>query len=280
MPTSHVLANGLHFHVAEWGSREQPPLVLLHGLASTHRMFHLIIPALAERFHLLAFDQRGHGLSDKPDSGYDFETIASDLDGVVAALGHGERPFRLYGHSWGAYTTLYYAATRPKRVERAVLLDGGIHTISDMYPTWEIAREKMSPPDYANTTLHDIERMIREQWLLPIYRPELEPLALSIFDTRNPNQVKAHLSRDNHLQIAKALWEFQPRHYYPQIGCPLLMVKAIPPGEPISPEVMQDAQRLKQEASQASIVWMQDTVHDIPWHRPDQLLDQLVQFGF
>jgi pimeloyl-ACP methyl ester carboxylesterase len=243
-------------------------------------MFDLIVPALAERFYVIAYDQRGHGLSEKPDSGYDFETIASDLDAVVASLGLGERPFRLVGHSWGAYTTLYYAATRPQRVERAALLDGGIHTISDTYPSWEIAREKMSPPDYSHTSLNDIKRMIREQWLMPIYRAELEPLALSIFDTHDPKHVKAHLSRDHHLQIARALWDFQPHHHFGQVVCPLLVVQAVPPGEQIAHDAANDVERLQQSVAHASVVWMPETVHDIPWHRPDQLLEQLAQYGF
>src|SRR5882757_2054347 len=100
-----VSVGDLQFYVQEWGDRSNPTIVLLHGLASTSHMFDLIAPALGEFFHVIAPDQRGHGLSDKPSSGYDFETIASDLDGLLDA--YGAQQTILFGHSWGAYTALY-----------------------------------------------------------------------------------------------------------------------------------------------------------------------------
>lgn len=106
----------LQIHVQEWGDPGSPLLVLLHGLASSSHMFDLIAPALGDYFHVVAPDQRGHGLSDKPDTGYDFETISRDLDQLLNA--YGVQQAILFGHSWGAYTTLDYAATRPDRVTR------------------------------------------------------------------------------------------------------------------------------------------------------------------
>lgn len=263
--------NGLRFHVLDWGGYSAQPLILLHGLASSGHMFDLIVPGLTKRFQVYAVDQRGHGLSDKPGSGYDFESVARDLDALFDRLIGDVQPV-LVGHSWGAYTTLYFAATRPDRLKRAVLLDGGIRRIADQYPAWREAEEGMSPPRYYNRSQEDIEHMIRHDWLGEIFRPELLPLALSIFDASNPADVHAHLSYDNHMQIAQALWAFEPEIYYRQVQCPVLIVNAVD-----SITALHAMQRYSTTAMQnlraGNLVWMHDTVHDIPWHRPDMLLN-------
>ncbi|MFN8598748.1 MAG: alpha/beta fold hydrolase, partial [Anaerolineae bacterium] len=76
---TYIEANGLRFHALDWGGRGDW-LVLLHGLASQAHIWDLVAPQLIDRFRVIAIDQRGHGLSDKPDSGYDFATITRDLD--------------------------------------------------------------------------------------------------------------------------------------------------------------------------------------------------------
>ena len=267
----------LEFHVQEWGDRRSPMIVLLHGLASTSHMFDLIAPALAEYFHVVAPDQRGHGLSDKPSSGYDFETVSRDLDGLLAAYGVDQAI--LFGHSWGAYTTLYYAATRPERIIKAGLIDGGIRLFSELFPTWAQAEQQMSPPVYNHRSLAEIEQMIQAEWLGAAYRPELLPLALSVFDTSDPNEVHAQLSRDNHMQIARAIWEIHPYQYYLQIECPLLMVNAIAPGEAeADAQIQANVAEAEEIIRGLQVVWMPETIHDIPWQRPDELLAILGQF--
>ena len=115
--TVHVDANTLRFNVQTWGAPSNPPLVMLHGLASTSHMFDLLAPLLADRFYIVAPDQRGHGQSDKPDNGYDFETLVQDVEAIIVAMGL-TTPVRLAGHSWGAFTALYAAAARPALVEK------------------------------------------------------------------------------------------------------------------------------------------------------------------
>jgi pimeloyl-ACP methyl ester carboxylesterase len=277
-PISRYIKPGyLRFHVMDWGGVGKPPLLLLHGLASSCRMFDLIAPRLAADYHVYALDQRGHGLSDQPDQGYDFETIAGDVDRLVDALGYAGVPLVVAGHSWGAYTALYYTATRPDRAAQTVLLDGGIRPIGDSYPTWAEAEIGMAPPVYINRTVDDIRRMIQADWLGAAFRPELQMLALSIFDLSDLADVRAHLKRTNHVQIAHALWAFQPADYYAQIQCPTLIVNAVS-GAEIDPQMASYAQQAEAAISQARVVWMRDTIHDIPWHRPVELTEIMRRF--
>lgn len=274
-----IQAGTLRLRVREWGSTDNPPLLLLHGLASSSHMFDLIAPELSQHWHVIAIDQRGHGQSDKPDDGYDFETLSQDIDAMLTQLALNTVPV-IIGHSWGAYTALYYAATRPQKAARAVLLDGGVRPLQDRYAEWEAARIGMSPPEYHHMTEAKIHSLIRDRWLKDIFRPELEPLAWSIFDRSDPDDIHPYLSRDHHLQIAFHLWSIQPAAYFSQLRCPILMVNAVGSGQEIDP----DLQRRVQEAVRlipsglCKTVWMQDTVHDIPWHRPTELLAVLKDF--
>src|SRR6476661_10211899 len=59
-----------------------PPLLLIHGWPGSWYYWRLVMPALARDFEVVAVDQRGMGLSDMPEDGYDTGTLASDLIGL------------------------------------------------------------------------------------------------------------------------------------------------------------------------------------------------------
>ncbi len=96
--TSHSInVGGLNFHYLDWGGAGTP-ILLIHGLASTVHIWDLVAPHLTTHGHVIALDQRGHGLTEQPDAGYDFATITADLANFAAALGI-QAPFFLVGHS-------------------------------------------------------------------------------------------------------------------------------------------------------------------------------------
>jgi len=114
------VADGLNLRVLRWDSAarsELTPFLLVHGLASNARLWDGMGPRLAAAGHAVAaVDLRGHGLSDKPDGGYDFATISEDLRALIAALGF-DRPV-LAGQSWGAGVVLDFAVRHPERSRR------------------------------------------------------------------------------------------------------------------------------------------------------------------
>jgi pimeloyl-ACP methyl ester carboxylesterase len=96
-----------------------PPLLLIHGWPQTWYAWRMLMPALAEDFEVIAVDQRGIGLSDKPKDGYDTATLANDVVALMAALGH--QRFALYGTDTGMPIAYAVAADHPDRVERLVV---------------------------------------------------------------------------------------------------------------------------------------------------------------
>ena len=93
-----------------------PPLLLIHGWPGSWYYWRLVMPALARDFEVIAVDQRGIGLSDKPEQGYDTGTLANDLAGLMDALGH--QRFAVAGVDTGLLIGYALAADHPGRVVR------------------------------------------------------------------------------------------------------------------------------------------------------------------
>jgi pimeloyl-ACP methyl ester carboxylesterase len=81
----------------------------------------MLMPALARDFEVIAVDQRGMGLSDKPQDGYDTGTQAGDLAALMDALGH--KRFAVVAHDTGFTIAYALAADHPDRVARAALAE-------------------------------------------------------------------------------------------------------------------------------------------------------------
>jgi pimeloyl-ACP methyl ester carboxylesterase len=102
-----------------------PTLVLLHGYPQTWYMWRQVLPALAERYTVVAPDLRGAGASDAPSGGYDKRSLAGDVHGLLRQLGLDE-DIRLVGHDVGAMVGYAYAARYADSVSRLVLTEAPI----------------------------------------------------------------------------------------------------------------------------------------------------------
>jgi pimeloyl-ACP methyl ester carboxylesterase len=109
-----------------------PPLLLVHGWPQTWYAWRMLMPTLARDFQVVAVDQRGIGLSDKPADGYDSATLATDLVGLMDALGH--QRFALYGTDVGMPIAYAVAADHPDRVVRLVVSEAPLPGISPSPP--------------------------------------------------------------------------------------------------------------------------------------------------
>ena len=116
----HAKLDGVTLHYVVSG--RGPAVVLLHGWPQTWYEWRHIIPALAERYTVIAPDLRGLGDSSRPETGYDKKTVANDVWQLVnGKLGH-ER-FFVVGHDWGGPTAYALAAAHPEAVTRLAILD-------------------------------------------------------------------------------------------------------------------------------------------------------------
>jgi haloacetate dehalogenase len=111
--------DGVRIHYRRLG--KGPGMVLLHGFPQTGHMWRKVMPALAERFDVVAPDLRGYGDSDRPTTGYDKRSMATDIAEVIGALGIG--PVILVGHDRGARVAHRFALDHPPLLTHLVLLD-------------------------------------------------------------------------------------------------------------------------------------------------------------
>src|SRR6266542_4347325 len=111
MPTDHgVKLNGINFHYLDWGNAERPHVVLLHGGSLTAHTWDM-----ADKYHLVALDQRGHGDTDwTPEEQRDQDNndlMLEDTRQFIEHLGHDH--LTLVGMSMGGMNTIHYAARHP-----------------------------------------------------------------------------------------------------------------------------------------------------------------------
>lgn len=282
---SWLTANGLNLHYRDWGGSGQP-VVLLHGLASTCHIWDLVAPRLAADFAVLALDQRGHGESDKPDSGYDFATVARDLLEALASR-NLEKPV-IVGHSWGADVALEFAVVYPHFPRGLCFVDGGmIEPSARPEMTLEKARAEMAPPDFTGMTLDQFRQRIRSR-IFPSPMPaEFEDIVLANFSTLPDGTIQPRLSRANHLRIIDALWEHHPPQLYPQVPCPTLLLPARMPGdESVTSRIIRREKSValaERGLPVSKTVWLENSIHDVPAQRPELVagvIKEHIQDGF
>ena len=121
---SHIETNGVKLHVAEAGPAGGPLVLLLHGFPEFwYGWRHQIGPLAEAGFHVVAVDQRGYNLSEKPigRAAYDLDLLADDVLGIADAL--GGKKFKVVGHDWGAIVAWWLAARNPDRLDRMAVLN-------------------------------------------------------------------------------------------------------------------------------------------------------------
>src|SRR5438477_10949054 len=114
----------LHGHQVSYRmAGEGPAVVLVHGLAGSSATWRFVMPALAERFTVVAPDLLGHGESEKPRGDYSLGAFACGVRDLLLALGHDRAT--VVGQSLGGGIAMQFAYQFPERCERLVLVSSG-----------------------------------------------------------------------------------------------------------------------------------------------------------
>jgi pimeloyl-ACP methyl ester carboxylesterase len=279
----------LTIRVLHWGTPTgKAPFLLLHGLASNARFWELVAPSLVEAgYEAWAPDLRGHGQSDKPDIGYDFATITSDVQSLIAALGL-ERPV-LAGHSWGGMVGLEYAGRHsagPLAPRGLALIDGGIGQVNDTpEATREATLEALTPPRLEGTRRVDfLARLEASPRAFPIDDLRRD-IILANFELRADGTLAPNLTFDRHMALVAAMWDSPVYQLFEKVRCPVLMVPAR--GGDVRGVRQQVYLELKERGTARAarairhlrVAWMDDTDHDIPLHRPGELARLLLELA-
>jgi pimeloyl-ACP methyl ester carboxylesterase len=281
-----VTTRGLRLHFREWGcdaesapnGHVRQPIVLVHGLSSTAHIWDLVAPELAAEWRVVALDQRGHGESSQPDTGYDYASVVADLAAFLDAIGI-QAPAILVGHSWGASVVLRFAVDHADRTAGVVLLDGGTGSPGETM-TWDETLARLTPPEIDGRLWSDLRRHITAGGRIT-GDPRLAAIGESLFHIQPDGTVRRRLSIPNHLKILRALWEERPADLMPCVRCPLLIMPARQASDDPDRRASQveRVERLLAVQPLARVRWFEDTIHDVPLQRPSELAAELASFA-
>lgn len=280
-PTSTLVdIGGLALHVREWPAAEdRTAILLIHGLASNSRLWDGAAEHLARLgYRVVAVDQRGHGLSDKPEDGYDMGTVVADAAAVIERL-ELDRPV-VAGQSWGGNVVIELAHRRPDLVRGVCAVDGGLIQLSDRFADWEACWAALAPPPLAGTPLSSFESMIRGA-----YRDWPETAVqgtLANVEVLADGTIRPWLSRDRHEQILRGLWDHRPHDLIGRVSRPVLLTPADSGGrDGVSARV--DYERVSARHAHVRVEWFAPAHHDLHAQFPDRwarTLDSHIKGGF
>jgi pimeloyl-ACP methyl ester carboxylesterase len=194
---------------------EGPPVVLVHGFASSLDAWGAIVPELSKRHRVLALDMMGFGFSERPDTSYSPRAQAELVMKLAEKRGI-ERP-TLVGHSFGASVVLALALAHPDRVARIALYDAFVY--EDQIPTF-FHWSRGDGVGEALFTLYYRERA-DERMRLAFYDPSFvtEALVESVEDQLDrPGTVAAALATVRAMRYAGV------EHEYRKVQAPTLLL--------------------------------------------------------
>ncbi|CAH1651832.1 MULTISPECIES: 3-oxoadipate enol-lactonase [unclassified Chelatococcus] len=113
--------NDILVHYGDYGRRKAPVLVLVNSLGTDARIWEAVTARLQDRYRIIVYDKRGHGLSDAPERDYSLDDHIGDLSGLLDHL--GVERFTLAGVSVGGLIAQGMALRHPYRITGVVLCD-------------------------------------------------------------------------------------------------------------------------------------------------------------
>ena len=124
-----IVANGQTFHVLSAGDPSAPLVLCLHGFPEFSGAWSEVLPQLAGTYYAVAPDQRGYGLSSKPEGTepYRVQHLAKDMLALADEIAPG-RPIHLVAHDWGASVAYMMAFMAPQRISKLIVLNG-VHPV-------------------------------------------------------------------------------------------------------------------------------------------------------
>ncbi len=223
-----VTVNDITLHVVQWGvdGEHGTPIVCVHGLTANAFYFQLLADSLSQHHRVIAYDLRGRGDSDKPESGYSVPVHAEDLARLIDVLGL-ERPI-VIGHSLGAMIALYFAAHYPDKIRQLVLIDAGLPLpwkTPEEQPAWlttAINRLGTPVPSFAEY----IARLKQAPFLGPYWNQYVERYFEHDVYQHSDGSVSAKCLRAAAIEEGTHYDEAQPEQQWANVQVPTLLLRA------------------------------------------------------
>ena len=164
-----------NFHYSILGQNTEQRIVFVHGLMAFSANWRKIANKLEDRYQCLIYDQRGHGRSFKPESGYTPQDFAEDLNKITQELGWST--FHLVGHSMGGRVAMVFANMFPEKVRTLTIEDIGADVQPNSYKYYENMLNVVPTP----FDTKDAMKTFFENEFLNRFKPSEDPVVLKTF---------------------------------------------------------------------------------------------------
>ena len=253
------LKTGVRLRYAEQGDPKGQPVILLHGYSDSWFSYSRILPLIDKKYHVYVPDQRGHGDSDRPASGYTFPDFAGDVVAFMDAK--GLKRATVVGHSMGSFVAQHVAASAPERVEKLVLIG--------------------SAPAVKNTVVLDLQREVNAL-NDPVSPKFVREFQMSVIAKSVPEDFMERVIQES-MKLPARIWrDTMAGMLAPNANADLGKIKAPTliiwgDRESVFP-ARSDQEVLRSSIPNARLKVYPDTGHCPNWEQPNQLADDLVGF--
>ncbi len=273
------IGRGPRLHVLHWGEEHEDPTphLLVHGLASNARLWDGVAGQLAAAGRrAVAVDLRGHGLSDKPDDGYDMASVADDVAALITRLGF-DRPV-VAGQSWGANVVIELAARHPLAAAAVVCVDGGTISLAERFADFDACWAVLAPPDFGP----DLTRALLEQRMRS-GRPDWPDTgiegAMACFEVRGDATVAPWLTRERHRAVLTGLYAHVPGTRLADIAVPVLFIPADTGAVAWSNDKAASIEAALAGLADGRVRWFSPADHDVHAQFPQEVAQLLIELA-
>ncbi|MFN2462663.1 MAG: alpha/beta fold hydrolase [Candidatus Dormibacteria bacterium] len=265
--------DGVRLHYLEWGATrpDRPSMLLLHGLSSNARFWSRTAEHL-DGWHIVALDQRSHGLSDRPQAGNHNPNFVADAHALVLHLGL-QQPL-VAGHSWGATIALEYAAAHAARTGAVCVMDGPVWVTNTR---WEDVKDFVQPPFPVHST-HDDAYRAQERYIPGAWGDDLRPFVEAGLVEENGGY-RSTLTVDARRDILQGMFGADTHSLWTAVSkLPASVLLARSGPQQFLEMKERGAVELAAHVPGVHVRWF-DTPHDIPLYEPAAVAAELVSLA-
>jgi pimeloyl-ACP methyl ester carboxylesterase len=239
--------------------------------------------ALVQLGHpVIAIDLRGHGLSDKPEDGYDMSSVTEDLAGLLTAIApRGYSMPVVCGQSWGGNVVIELAHKYSHLVSGVVPVDGGFLELQNNFADWDSCADALRPPNLIGTPAKQMRAYMQSahaDW------PQTGiDGAMANMEHLPDGTIKPWLTLERHMMVLRGLWEHKPTHLYSDINVPVLFVPAEGPGGVFAETKRSAIEHAVQLVPNVRVEWFSPADHDLHAQHPSrfaQVVHAAITDGF
>lgn len=265
--------DGVNLRALHWSdpvAASGTPIVLIHGLASNCRLWDGAARELAGMGHgVIALDLRGHGRSDKPETGYGVGEVAQDVIDIIRLVGQDNAPWArplVIGQSWGGNVVIEIAARHSSDVRGVVAVDGGTIDLSRAFREWHECERALAPPKLAGMQADRLRSFIRGAH--PDWSDEAIDGQMANMEHRPDGTIAPWLTFERHMKVLRGMWEHHPVDLFPTIEVPVLFTPAVKIDDEMARTKRASHATALETIPQCKVEWFEPADHDLHAQHP------------